>query len=74
MSNRLLALAALLLAPALHGAAHAGQPPASPAVPDYMRYAEDEHSARLEVAIRSFTLPSGQRVDLVGVVHIADED
>ena len=42
-------------------------------LPDYMRYAEDAHSARLEVAIRSFRLPSGQQVDLIGVVHIADD-
>ena len=26
----------------------------------------------LEVAVRTFTLPSGQTVDLIGVVHIAD--
>ena len=32
-----------------------------------------QHSARLEVAIRTFTMPSGQRVDLIGVVHIADD-
>jgi len=41
--------------------------------PDYMRYAEDARSARLEVAIKSFTMPSGQQVDLIGVVHIADD-
>jgi hypothetical protein len=41
-------------------------------LPDYVRYAEDRRSARLEVAIRTFTLPSGQTVDLIGVVHIAD--
>jgi hypothetical protein len=42
------------------------------ALPDYIRFAEDSRSARLETAIRSFTLPSGQKVDLVGTVHIAD--
>lgn len=41
-------------------------------LPDYVRYREDAASARLEVAIRTLTLPSGQKVDLVGVVHIAD--
>jgi hypothetical protein len=46
---------------------------AADALPDYVRYAEDARSARLEVAIRTFTLPSGQNVDLVGVVHIADD-
>jgi hypothetical protein len=40
--------------------------------PDYIRFAEDAASSRLEVAIKSFTLPSGQTVDLVGAVHIAD--
>ena len=35
--------------------------------------AEDEKSARLEIAIKTFTMPSGQKVDLIGVVHIADE-
>jgi hypothetical protein len=41
-------------------------------LPDYVRYREDAASARLEVAVRSLTLPSGQTVDLIGVVHIAD--
>lgn len=41
-------------------------------LPDYIRYAENKQSARLEVAIKSFTLPSGQQVDLIGAVHIAD--
>jgi hypothetical protein len=41
-------------------------------LPDYIRYAEDANGARLEVAIKSFALPSGQTVDLVGAVHIAD--
>jgi hypothetical protein len=42
-------------------------------LPDYVRYAEDRSSVRLEVAIRSFAMPSGQSVDLIGVVHIADD-
>jgi hypothetical protein len=43
------------------------------ALPDYVRYAEDARSARLEVAIRTFTMPTGQTVDLIGAVHIADD-
>jgi hypothetical protein len=66
--------ATLALALAWQVAAHAGETPApAPPLPDYMRYAEDERSARLEVAIRRFRMPSGQQVDLIGVVHIADE-
>jgi hypothetical protein len=42
-------------------------------LPDYIRYAEDSQSARLEIAIKTFTMPSGQKVDLIGVVHIADD-
>jgi hypothetical protein len=42
-------------------------------LPDYIRFAEDTRSARLEAAIRTFTLPSGQKVDLIGAVHIADD-
>ena len=56
-----LALAACLSARAL----------AAP-LPDYIRYAEDKESTRLEVAVKTFTLPSGQTVDLIGAVHIAD--
>ena len=41
-------------------------------LPDYIRYAEDPESARLEIPIKAFVLPSGQQVDLIGVVHIAD--
>jgi hypothetical protein len=41
-------------------------------LPDYIRYQEDSQSARLEVAIKTFALPSGQKLDLIGVVHIAD--
>src|SRR5688572_21174932 len=43
------------------------------ALPDYIRHAEDAKSSRLEVAIRTFVLPSGQNVDLIAVIHIADE-
>lgn len=42
-------------------------------LPDYIRFADDERSARLEIAVKTFTLPSGASVDLIGVVHIADE-
>ena len=64
MNKRALAiLAAWLCAPAI---SHANP------LPDYVRFAEDQHGARLETAIRTFTLPSGQEVDLISVVHIAD--
>jgi hypothetical protein len=46
---------------------------AADAQPDYIRYAEDVKSSRLEVAIRTFALPSGQSVDLMAVIHIADD-
>jgi hypothetical protein len=46
---------------------------AGDSIPDYIRYAEDAASARLEVAIKTFALPSGQTVDLIGAVHIADD-
>jgi hypothetical protein len=58
----------------------AAPPPAEDAkeqkkeLPDYIRFAEDEKSARLEIASKSFTLPDGVTVDLIGVVHIADVD
>jgi hypothetical protein len=42
-------------------------------LPDYIRYAEDVKTSRLEVAIRTFALPSGQNVDLIAVIHIADD-
>ena len=42
-------------------------------LPDYIRYAEDAKTSRLEVAIRKFALPSGQNVDLIAVIHIADD-
>src|SRR6185369_14847954 len=74
MSTRTLPLSAILLALALQTAALAADQPASPQpIPEYIRYAEDAHSARLEIAIRSFKMPSGQQVDLIGVVHIADD-
>jgi hypothetical protein len=64
MNIRILLLAAI--ATGFHGAALAD------GLPDYVRYAEDKRSARLEVAIRTLSLPSGQTVDLIGAVHIAD--
>ncbi len=64
MSRRVLALLAVSLNFA--GITWAGD------LPDYIRYAENKRSARLEVAIRTFTMPAGQTVDLIGVVHIAD--
>jgi hypothetical protein len=72
MVKRVFVLFALLTC--LRGAALAADPagPAPDKLPDYLRYAEDAVSARLEVAIRRFSLPSGQTVDLVGAVHIAD--
>jgi hypothetical protein len=41
-------------------------------VPDYIRFVEDSTSSRLEIAIKTFTMRSGQRVDLIGALHIAD--
>jgi hypothetical protein len=67
MKTRLLPLLAMLIALGAQAAANSSE------LPDYLRFREDEKSARLEIAIRAFTLPSGQRVDLIGVVHIADE-
>jgi hypothetical protein len=65
---------AILASLALQSVSLADEAPADPQpTPDYMRYMEDAQGARLEVAIRSFTLPSGQQVDLIGVVHIADD-
>ena len=64
MKRRLFAGLAFSLG--LHTGVFAGE------LPDYVRYAEDKRSARLEVAVRTFTLPAGQTVDLIGVVHIAD--
>jgi len=66
MNARLRALLFILVAPGLR-IAHAGEPP------DYIRYTEDARSARLEIAIKTFTMPSGKKVDLVGAVHIADD-
>ena len=59
-------LALLAFACCVHAVARATD------LPDYVRYTEDARAARLEVAIRSFSLPTGQRVDLVGAIHIAD--
>jgi hypothetical protein len=58
---------AIIAAPRFFGTSSAGE------LPDYIRFAEDSKSARLEVAIKTFTLPSGKKVDLIGVVHIADD-
>ena len=66
MNARLLPLLAVLVSVGLQ-IAHAGE------LPDYIRFAEDEKSARLEIAIKTFTMPSGKKVDLIGVVHIADD-
>ena len=41
-------------------------------LPDYIRFVDDAKSARLEIANKSFKLPSGQIIDLTGAVHIAD--
>jgi len=65
MKSRLLAALVSLLW--FHTAVSADPPP------DYIRYAEDGKSARLEVATRTFVLPSGQIVDLMAVIHIADD-
>lgn len=73
MSMRSFLPAAILVALSFQTAALAEPPPTAQPIPDYMRYAEDARSARLEVAIRSFRMPSGQRVDLIAVVHIADD-
>src|SRR6187402_1049959 len=43
-------------------------------LPDYIRYAESPEAIKLEIAVKTFELPSGQKVDLMGVVHIADKD
>jgi len=59
-------LALLVLCTCLRTAA-AAEP-----LPDYVRYAEDSRSARLEIAIKSFSMPSGQKVDLIAVAHMAD--
>ncbi len=79
MNIRLLSLAAILAAatPLCADDKKAEAAPATKveekkAMPDYIRFAEDDKSARLEIAIKTFVLPSGQKVDLIGVVHIAD--
>jgi hypothetical protein len=66
MNARLLLLLVTLVALRFQ-ITHAGE------LPDYVRFAEDGKSARLEVAIKTFTMPSGKKVDLIGVVHIADD-
>lgn len=83
MNIRLLPLAAILasLGFALPLCADDKKPDTKPSakveeekkpLPDYIRFAEDDKSARLEIAVKTFVLPSGQKVDLMGVVHIAD--
>jgi hypothetical protein len=67
MKTRLLVLLAVLATAGFHSASWAGE------LPDYIRFAENAKSERLEVAIKTFTLPSGKKVDLIGVVHIADD-
>jgi len=66
MNARLLPLLATLASLGVQ-IVHAGE------LPDYIRFAEDAKSARLEIAIKTFTMPSGKKVDLIGVVHIADD-
>jgi hypothetical protein len=66
MNVRLLSLLAILASSGFSAASFADE------LPDYVRFAEDARSARLEVAIRTFVMPSGKTVDLIGVVHIAD--
>jgi len=64
--NPRLALLTILWSLGFHGASYATE------LPDCIRYTEDDRSVRLETVIRSFKMPSGQTVDLVSVVHIAD--
>ncbi len=88
MMTRLLPLSAILLSLGVHTVAFADNKPSPPPraeekqpaektakepLPDYIRYAEDNQSVRLEIAIKTFELPSGQKIDLIGVVHIADD-
>lgn len=81
MKSGFLALPALLVALVFPADLPAADTPTKPAaaprkaqapLPDYIRFAEDARSSRLEVAIRTFATPSGQQVDLIGAVHIAD--
>ena len=43
-------------------------------LPDYIRYAETPEAIKLEIAVKTFEMPTGQKVDLMGVVHIADKE
>lgn len=43
-----------------------------PAVPDYVRFEEDDKGARLQTAVASFQNGKGVTVDIIGAVHIAD--
>jgi hypothetical protein len=67
MKTPFLPLLTMLISIGFHGVAVADE------LPDYIRFREDATSTRLESAIRTITLPSGQRVDLIGAVHIADD-
>ena len=53
----------------------AEQKPALPAQEeaDYVRWVEDKSGDSLQVAVVSFTHPGGQKLDLVGAVHIGDK-
>ncbi len=42
-------------------------------VADYVRWVEEESGDSLQVAIVSFSHPGGQKLDLVGAVHIGDK-
>jgi hypothetical protein len=73
MRTRSFQAVVVLAALALQVTVFAGEFDGARPAPDYMRYAEDARSARLEVAVKSFKMPGGQTVDLIGVVHIADD-
>ena len=86
MNSRILSLTAVLGSLCLLSSLRAKEPGGSappsekadgaesvkPELPDYIRFADDAKSARLEIAVKSFKLPSGTVIDLIGVVHIAD--
>lgn len=50
----------------------AAETPAKPK-PDFIRFRQEESTARLETAVKSYANADGVTVDLVGVVHIADK-
>ena len=45
---------------------------ASTEVSDFIRFTETEDKGKLETSIVTYEHPDGQRVDLIGVLHIAD--